>query len=98
MIAMSFAAGVRFTMGTHAGRCQAGNNRTANSKPDRQQQPRHVMDFELELVLLPVSDVDRAKAFYVAKAGFELDVDTTVGDQMRVVQVTPPGSACSVGF
>jgi catechol 2,3-dioxygenase-like lactoylglutathione lyase family enzyme len=56
------------------------------------------MDFKLELVLIPVSDVDRAKAFYVAKAGFELDVDTTVGDQMRVVQVTPPGSACSVGF
>lgn len=56
------------------------------------------MDFKLELVLIPVSDVDRAKAFYVATAGFELDVDTTVGDQMRVVQVTPPGSACSVGF
>ena len=51
------------------------------------------MDFKLELVLIPVSDVDRAKAFYVAKAGFELDVDTTVGDQMRIVQVTPPGSA-----
>ena len=56
------------------------------------------MDFKLELVLIPVSDVDRAKAFYVAKAGFELDVDTTVGDQMRIVQVTPPGSACSIGF
>ena len=56
------------------------------------------MDFKLELVLIPVSDVDRAKAFYVATTGFELDVDTTVGDQMRVVQVTPPGSACSVGF
>jgi catechol 2,3-dioxygenase-like lactoylglutathione lyase family enzyme len=56
------------------------------------------MDFKLELVLIPVSDVDLAKAFYVAKAGFELQVDTTVGDQMRVVQVTPPGSACSVGF
>jgi len=56
------------------------------------------MDFKLELVLIPVSDVDRAKAFYVAKAGFKLDVDTTVGDQMRIVQVTPPGSACSIGF
>ena len=56
------------------------------------------MDFKLELVLIPVSDVDRAKAFYVTKAGFELQVDTTVGDQMRVVQVTPPGSACSIGF
>ena len=56
------------------------------------------MDFQLELVLIPVSDVDRAKDFYVQKAGFDLEVDTRVGDEMRVVQVTPPGSACSVGF
>ena len=56
------------------------------------------MDSKLELVLIPVSDVDRAKAFYVEKAGFHLEVDTPVGDRMRVVQVTPPGSACSVGF
>src|SRR6266545_1875986 len=56
------------------------------------------MDFKLELVLLQVSDVDRAKTFYAEKAGFNLDVDTTVGDQMRVVQLTPPGSACSIGF
>jgi catechol 2,3-dioxygenase-like lactoylglutathione lyase family enzyme len=56
------------------------------------------MDFQLELVLIPVSDVDRAKAFYLDKAGFELNVDTPVGDEIRVVQVTPPGSACSVGF
>jgi catechol 2,3-dioxygenase-like lactoylglutathione lyase family enzyme len=56
------------------------------------------VDFKLELVLIPVSDVDRAKDFYLAKAGFDLQVDTPVGDQMRVVQVTPPGSACSVGF
>jgi catechol 2,3-dioxygenase-like lactoylglutathione lyase family enzyme len=54
------------------------------------------MDFKLELVLLPVSDVDRAKAFYTEEAGFHLDVDHRAGDNFRVVQMTPPGSACSV--
>jgi catechol 2,3-dioxygenase-like lactoylglutathione lyase family enzyme len=56
------------------------------------------MDLKLELVLIPVSDVDRAKAFYAEQAGFNLDVDTRVGDAFRVVQLTPPGSACSIGF
>ena len=56
------------------------------------------MEFKLELVLVPVTDVDRAKSFYVEQAGFNLEVDTPVGEHMRVVQVTPPGSACSVGF
>lgn len=56
------------------------------------------MEYRLELVLIPVTDVDRAKAFYLEQAGFDLLVDTPVGDTMRVVQVTPPGSACSVGF
>src|SRR5260370_523532 len=56
------------------------------------------MDFKLELVLVPVTDVDRAKSFYVDQAGFYLEVDTPVGPDMRGVQVTPPGSACSVGF
>jgi catechol 2,3-dioxygenase-like lactoylglutathione lyase family enzyme len=56
------------------------------------------MDFRLELVLIPVTDTDRAKAFYTGQAGFHLEVDTPVGEHMRVVQVTPPGSACSVGF
>ena len=56
------------------------------------------MDYRLELVLIPVTDVDRAKAFYTGQAGFGLNVDTRVGEQMRVVQVTPPGSACSIGF
>ena len=56
------------------------------------------MEFKLELVLVPVTDVDRAKSFYVKQAGFNLDVDTPIGTDMRVVQVTPPGSACSVGF
>ena len=54
------------------------------------------MDMKLELVLLPVADVDRAKAFYTEKVGFHLDVDHQPSDQFRVVQMTPPGSACSV--
>lgn len=56
------------------------------------------MEFKLELVLVPVSDVDRAKAFYTEKAGFNLDVDHRAGDDFRVVQLTPPGSACSISF
>ena len=56
------------------------------------------MDYKLELVLLPVSDVDRAKEFYTEKAGFNLDVDHQPNDEFRVVQLTPPGSACSVTF
>lgn len=54
------------------------------------------MDLKLELVLLPVTDVDRAKNFYVEKAGFNLDVDHRPSEEFRVVQMTPPGSACSV--
>ena len=54
------------------------------------------MDWKLELVLVPVSDVDHAKTFYTEKAGFNLDVDHRAGDDFRVVQLTPPGSACSI--
>lgn len=54
------------------------------------------MDFKLELVLIPVADVDRAKAFYVDQAGFQLDVDHRAGDAFRVVQMTPRGSGCSI--
>jgi catechol 2,3-dioxygenase-like lactoylglutathione lyase family enzyme len=54
------------------------------------------MDYKLELVLLPVADVDRAKTFYTERAGFNLDVDHRAGDDFRVVQLTPPGSACSI--
>jgi catechol 2,3-dioxygenase-like lactoylglutathione lyase family enzyme len=54
------------------------------------------MDFLLELVQVPVSDVDRAKAFYAEQLGFNVDHDTTVSADMRVVQLTPPGSACSI--
>jgi len=56
------------------------------------------VDLKLELVLLPVSDVDRAKAFYVEKAGFNLDVDHKASEEFRVVQMTPPGSACSIAL
>ena len=57
------------------------------------------MEYTLELVLIPVTDVDRAKRFYVEQAGFDLLVDTATGlPGQRVVQVTPPGSACSIGF
>lgn len=54
------------------------------------------MDFKLELVVIPVSDVDRAKDFYAVKCGFHLDVDHRASDAFRVVQLTPPGSACSI--
>ncbi len=53
-------------------------------------------DLRLELVIVPVSDVDRAKEFYVDRMGFRLDVDHRAGEDFRVVQLTPPGSACSV--
>jgi catechol 2,3-dioxygenase-like lactoylglutathione lyase family enzyme len=56
------------------------------------------MDYKLELVAVPVSDVDRAKAFYVDQAGFNADHDHKVNDQMRFVQLTPPGSACSIAI
>jgi len=54
------------------------------------------VDYKLELVVIPVSDVDRAKDFYTDKMGFTLDVDHRAGDAFRVVQLTPPGSACSI--
>src|SRR5919201_6740603 len=56
------------------------------------------MDYKLELVAVPVSDVDRAKAFYVDQVGFNLDHDHQVTDELRFVQLTPPGSACSIAL
>ena len=55
-----------------------------------------LMDMKLELVAVPVTDVDRAKAFYVDQVGFNADHDFTVTDSLRFVQLTPPGSACSI--
>jgi catechol 2,3-dioxygenase-like lactoylglutathione lyase family enzyme len=56
------------------------------------------MDWKLELVAVPVSDVDRAKAFYTEQAGFNADHDHQVSDEIRFVQLTPPGSACSIAI
>ncbi len=54
------------------------------------------MNWTLEVVVVPVSDVERAKAFYAEQLGFHLDHDTKISDELRVVQLTPPGSGCSV--
>jgi predicted enzyme related to lactoylglutathione lyase len=56
------------------------------------------MDWKRELISIPVSDVDRAKAFYVEQAGFNADHDHRVSDEIRFVQLTPPGSACSIAL
>jgi catechol 2,3-dioxygenase-like lactoylglutathione lyase family enzyme len=56
------------------------------------------VDWKLELVAVPVSDVDRAKEFYVDKVGFNADHDHQVSDELRFVQLTPPGSSCSIAF
>jgi predicted enzyme related to lactoylglutathione lyase len=56
------------------------------------------VDMKLELVPIPVTDVDRAKAFYAEQLGFVVDVDVRPADGVRVVQLTPPGSACSIGL
>jgi catechol 2,3-dioxygenase-like lactoylglutathione lyase family enzyme len=56
------------------------------------------MDWKLELVAIPVSDVDTAKSFYIEKAGFDADHDHSVSDELRFVQLTPPGSTCSIAI
>jgi catechol 2,3-dioxygenase-like lactoylglutathione lyase family enzyme len=56
------------------------------------------MDWKLELVVVPVSDVDRAKAFYTEQLGFNADHDHVVSDELRFVQLTPPGSGCSIAL
>lgn len=56
------------------------------------------MDWKLELVFVPVTDVDRAKDFYVDQVGFNADYDSTVNENLRFVQLTPPGSACSIAI
>ena len=59
---------------------------------------RRTMDWKIELVAIPVSDVDRAKTFYTDKAGFNADHDHRVSNEVRFVQLTPPGSACSIAI
>lgn len=56
------------------------------------------MDWKLEVVVVPVGDADRSKKFYAEQCGFVLDVDRRMSETMRVVQLTPPGSACSISF
>lgn len=56
------------------------------------------MDYKLELIILPVSDVDQAKAFYADQVGFVVDLEHRVNENLRFVQLTPPGSACSIAF
>jgi predicted enzyme related to lactoylglutathione lyase len=56
------------------------------------------MDMKLELVFVPVTDIDRAKKFYVEQVGFHADHDHRMGEQMRFIQLTPPGSACSIAM
>ena len=56
------------------------------------------MEWKLELVIVPVADVDRAKQFYSEQVGFNVDHDTRISDQLRVVQLTPPGSGCSIAI
>jgi len=56
------------------------------------------VDWKLEVVVVPVSDVDRSKAFYADQLGFHVDVDQQMGENFRIVQLTPPGSACSVSI
>src|SRR5215210_347624 len=76
----------------------------ASTTPSHYTKGRCPMDWKLELVPIPVSDVDRAKAFYAEKVGFNVDLDVSaetdqrVTDERRVVQLTPPGSACSIAF
>jgi catechol 2,3-dioxygenase-like lactoylglutathione lyase family enzyme len=57
-----------------------------------------LMDWKIELIFVPVTDVDRAKAFYVDRLGFSADFDQVVNENLRFVQATPPGSACSIAF
>lgn len=54
------------------------------------------MDWKLEVVVVPVSDMDRSKHFYSEQVGFVVDLDTSIGENLRFVQLTPPGSACSI--
>ena len=86
---MSFRERGRFISRCDRGLRSGNNGRRPNTR-------RPLVDYKLELVLIPVTDVDRAKAFYTEKVGFNLDVDHRAGDDFRVVQMTPPGSACSI--
>src|SRR6266436_8235384 len=70
--------------------------RTRSAAQARQPEGVAIMNWKLEVVVVPVTDIDRAKEFYLGKLGFHLDADTQPTPDMRVVHMTPPGSACSV--
>lgn len=77
----------------------AGMARGVNEGLDRLAEiVEHSMDWKIEMIPVPVTDVDRAKEFYADKLGFAVDVDHAVGDAFRIVQLTPPGSGCSIGI
>jgi len=76
----------------------ADDGRTSGARAARTDEETMIMDWKLELVAVPVSDVDRAKAFYVDQVGFHADHDHQVNEQLRFVQLTPPGSACSIAM
>jgi catechol 2,3-dioxygenase-like lactoylglutathione lyase family enzyme len=78
-------------------RRRAGPVSAGQPEPVAGTKGEEIVDWKLELIVVPVSDVDRAKAFYLEKAGFVLDVDHVAGD-FRVVQLTPAGSACSIAL
>src|SRR6187397_3600802 len=82
---MSFPRSLRYTSSRSAS--PAGRDTEAR-----------IMDYTLELIVVPVSDVDRAKAFYIDQAGFELLVDDSAGPDFRIVQLVPPGSACAIAI
>jgi glyoxalase/bleomycin resistance protein/dioxygenase superfamily protein len=76
----------------------ADRHRNANAGRNRTGRRENTVDWKLELVLIPVSDVDSAKTYYTEKAGFNADVDVPVREGLRFIQLTPPGSACSIAI
>jgi predicted enzyme related to lactoylglutathione lyase len=82
----------------HRGQILAAIMDSVRVAPSATGEDGSLMDYKLELVAVPVSDVDRAKAFYSEQAGFNADHDHTVSDEVRFVQLTPPGSHCSIAL
>src|ERR671915_1130607 len=74
------------------------DHHSARGAPRARDRLRRRVDFKLELIPVPVIDVDRAKAFYAERAGFALDNDVTVREGLRFIQLTPPGSSCSISI
>ena len=74
------------------------NDRDNEAENKRENQGENGMDWKLELIVVPVSDIDRAKSFYADAVGFAVDVDYSAGEDFRIVQLTPPGSACSISL